>query len=104
MFNRKSAPSGAESLGERTVSLAQRPWGWVRRHLGRVVPDDIWANWRWEVVAGVCSGIFQGAIWTFALQIARGSLHATGTQMGLATASPAIGFLFATLWARQMEG
>lgn len=40
----------------------------------------------------------------FALQIARGQLHATGLQMGMATAAPAVGYLFATFWARQMEG
>ena len=50
------------------------------------------------------AGVYQGAIWTFALQLARGKLHATGLQMGIASAAPAIGYLFALFWARQMEG
>lgn len=68
------------------------------------MPDTVWYNWCWDAVAGICSGIYQGCIWTFAFQLARGTLHATKFQMGLATAAPAIGYLFATLWARQMEG
>ncbi len=76
----------------------------MRSLLGRLVPDDVWHNWRWDVTAGICAGIYQGAIWTFALQLARGKLHATGPQMALATAAPAVGVLFAALWARQMEG
>lgn len=80
------------------------PYGFLRRHLGRFVPDRVWNNWCWDALAGVFSGIYQGAIWTFALQLARDRLHASGFQMGLATAAPAIGYLFATLWARQMEG
>ncbi len=68
------------------------------------IPEEVYRNWRWDVLAGLCSGIYQGAVWTFALQLARGKLHASGFQMGLATAAPATGFLFAILWARQMEG
>lgn len=81
-----------------------RPWGPLRRAIGRFVPDDVWANWRWDALAGICTGVYQGCIWSFALQIARGNLHAIGLHMGLATAAPAIGYLFAILWARQMEG
>lgn len=76
----------------------------LRKQLGRVVPDDVWHNWCCDVIASIFAGIYQGGIWTFALQIARGSLHATGPQMGLATAAPAVGVLFAAIWARQMEG
>lgn len=71
---------------------------------GWFIPADVWANWRWDAVAGMSSGIYQGCIWTFALQLARGELRANGFQMGLAMAAPAIGYLFATFWARQMEG
>jgi MFS transporter, DHA1 family, staphyloferrin B biosynthesis exporter len=68
------------------------------------MPDTVWHNWRWDVAAGICAGIYQGCIWTFALQIARGTMHASGFQMGVASAAPAVGYLFAILWARQMEG
>ncbi len=71
---------------------------------GPEVPEVVWHNWRWDLLAGLFSGIYQGCVWTFALQLARGTLHATGFQMGLATAAPALGYLFAILWARQMEG
>ena len=64
----------------------------------------VWYNWKWDLAAGISSGVYQACIWTFALQLARGKLHATGMQMGWATAAPAIGYLFAILWARQMEG
>lgn len=76
----------------------------LRLAFGQIVPDDVWHNWCWDVAAGICAGIYQGCIWTFALQLARGTLHATGYQMGIATAAPAVGYLFAILWARQMEG
>jgi MFS family permease len=81
-----------------------RSYGYVRHQLGKFVPDDVWHNWRWDIIAGICVGIYQGCIWSFALQIARGNLKASGWQMGLASASPAIGYLFSILWARQMEG
>jgi len=76
----------------------------IRRRLGQFIPDSVWHNWKWDGIAGICAGIYQGCIWTFALQIARGDLHATKTQMGWAVSAPAIGYLFAILWARQMEG
>jgi MFS family permease len=95
---------GAPRLRDRLPAPVRRPLGVLRRQLGRFVPDSVWYNWRWDVAAGISSGIYQGAVWTFALQLARGQLHATKLQMALATAAPAIGYLFATLWARQMEG
>lgn len=92
------------ALRDRIPAPMRGPALWVRRQMGRVIPDDVWKNWCWDAFAGLCAGIYQGAIWTFALQIARGQLHATKFQMALATAAPAVGYLFATLWARQMEG
>jgi MFS family permease len=75
------------------------------RHLRyEVFLAEVLRNWGWDMAAGVSSGVYQGCIWTFALQLARGQLHATGYEMGAATAAPAVGYLFATLWARQMEG
>ena len=83
---------------------AQNESGPLRRHLRRIVPDSVWNNWKWDVLAFLFAGLYQGAVWTFALQLARGALHASGNQVGLATAAPAIGVLFAAIWARQMEG
>jgi DHA1 family inner membrane transport protein len=97
-------PPDSRPLRERIPAPMRGPAVWVRGQMGRVIPDDVWQNWCWDAVAGLCAGVYQGAIWTFALQLARGSLHATKFQMALATAAPAIGYLFATLWARQMEG
>jgi len=68
------------------------------------MPESVWHNWCWDALAGMCAGIYQGCIWTFALQLARGKMRATGFEMGLASAAPAVGYLFAILWARQMEG
>jgi MFS family permease len=80
----------------------------VRRRLRQlrdeVFLEEVLRNWGWDLAAGICTGIYQGCIWTFALQLARGKLHATGYEMGAATAAPAVGYLFATIWARQMEG
>ncbi len=61
-------------------------------------------NWLLDVTAGVCTGVYQGCIWTFAMQLARGRLHATTYELGFAVASQAIGYLFVILWAHQMEG
>src|SRR5690348_2009111 len=72
---------------------------WLRRAFGQIVPDTVWHNWGWDVVAGICAGIYQGCIWTFALQLARGKMHASGFAMGVASAAPAVGYLFAILWA-----
>jgi MFS family permease len=76
----------------------------LRQAFGQIVPDSVWHNWCWDVAAGICAGIYQGCIWTFALQLARGKMHATGFEMGVASAAPAVGYLFAIIWARQMEG
>lgn len=81
-----------------------RRFGGLRTALGQIVPDSVWHNWLWDVIAGLCAGIYQGCIWTFALQLARGAMHASGFDMGLASAAPAVGYLFAIVWARQMEG
>ncbi len=92
------------SLADTKLTEKQPIQGPLRRLLDRLIPQDVWNNWQWDVRAGIFAGIYQGAVWTFALQLARGKLHASGIQMGLATAAPAIGVLFAALWARQMEG
>ncbi len=91
-----ASPPVARSRDRKTLALT--------RLLGAFLPADVMANWKWDVAAGLCSGVYQGAVWTFALQLARGAIHANGFQMGLATAAPAFGYLFSILWARQMEG
>lgn len=96
--NEESAEQG------RIVPLSMTGGGWLRRLIGFDIPDIVWYNWRCDAVAGLCAGAYQGCVWTFALQLARGKLHATGFQIGLATAAQAIGYIFALIWARQMEG
>src|SRR5262249_22965025 len=68
------------------------------------LPEHTRIAWRWDLLTGAFAGMYQGCIWTFVLRIARADMHATGSQMGWITASPALGYIFATLWARQMEG
>lgn len=94
----------AKTLRYRIAAPVRRPLRRLQRRFGAVAPENVWYNWRWDALAGILSGIYMGCIWTFALQLARGTLHATGFEMGLATAAPAVGYLFATFWARQMEG
>lgn len=102
--SRRRLRARARALPRALPKALPRTYSYVRRKLGRFVPDEVWYNWRWDVLAGICAGIYQGCIWSFALQLARGPLKASGWQMGLASASPAIGYLFAIIWARQMEG
>src|SRR5580693_307911 len=100
LLEKEQEQAGITAERQRSVRVDRRPWGSIRRMMGRVVPDDVWHNWRWDAGAAVCAGIYQGAVWTFALQLARGALRATGPMMALATAAPAIGVLFAAFWAR----
>lgn len=66
--------------------------------------DRTRAAWSWDLVSGLCAGIYFGCTWTFVNRVARADLQATGAQMGWIAAAPALGYLFATLWARQMDG
>lgn len=75
----------------------------IRERLSSLPPNTRIA-WTWDIVTGLLAGIYQGSIWTFVQRIARADLHATGAQMAWIVAAPAVGYLFATLWARQMEG
>lgn len=56
------------------------------------------------MATGACAGVYLGCVWTFVARIARADMRATATQMGWLAAAPAVGYLFATVWARQMEG
>lgn len=68
------------------------------------LPAHTRTAWKWDLATGFFTGLYQGCIWTFVARIARANLHASGTQMGWIAAAPALGYLFATFWARQMEG
>ncbi|NUQ69475.1 MAG: MFS transporter [Chthonomonadales bacterium] len=69
-----------------------------------LLPEATRTAWAWELVSGACAGVYTGSVWTFAGRIARADMHATGVQMGWFAAAPAVGYVFATVWARQMEG
>lgn len=60
--------------------------------------------WGWDLTSAILAGCYQGCVWTFVLRIARADLAATDRQMAFIMVAPAAGYLFATLWARQMEG
>lgn len=68
------------------------------------LPPPTLAAWKWDFVTGCCTGIYFGSVWTFVARVARAELNATSAQMGWIAAAPALGYLFATVWARQMEG
>lgn len=56
------------------------------------------------MATAACAGVYIGCVWTFVGKIARADLGATSSQMGWLAAAPAVGYIFATVWARQMEG
>lgn len=76
--------------------------GWKSRVAD--LPAETRVAWFWDTVTGLLSGVYQGCIWTFVLRVARADLHASAYQIGIITAAPAAGYLFATIWARQMDG
>ncbi len=74
------------------------------RTLLATLPPATRKAWLWDIATGACAGVYLGSVWTFVARIARAELSATSTQMGWMAAAPAIGYVFATVWARQMEG
>jgi MFS family permease len=68
------------------------------------LPETTLRAWRWDILTGLFAGLYQGCIWTFVARVARADLHATDHQMGWIAAAPALGYVFATIWARQMDG
>ncbi len=60
--------------------------------------------WQWDLLTGAFAGVYQGCVWTFVMRVARADMRATGEQIAWITAAPALGYVFATLWARQMDG
>jgi hypothetical protein len=75
----------------------------VRARLAGLSPQTQ-AAWKWDIATGILAGIYQGCVWTFVARVARADLHATLADMGWIAAAPALGYVFATLWARQMDG
>lgn len=70
----------------------------------RALPEDTRKAWQWDMATGILAGLYQGTIWTFVMRVARADLSVSSTQMAWIAAAPAAGYLFATVWARQMEG
>lgn len=58
----------------------------------------------WDMIAGMCVGLYMGMTQPFFTKIARGELNAPPAYIGWMSAAMFIGYLFAPLWARQMEG
>jgi MFS transporter, DHA1 family, staphyloferrin B biosynthesis exporter len=82
-------------LGDVTASIRARM---------AMLPPNTQAAWKWDLATGFFAGIYQGCIWTFVARVARADLHASDRQMGWIAAAPALGYVFATVWARQMDG
>ncbi|MGC8667229.1 MAG: MFS transporter [Chthonomonadales bacterium] len=78
-------------------------WAGMRARV-RALPKDTRRAWQWDMATGILAGLYQGAIWTFVMRVARADLHVSSAQMAWIAAAPAAGYLFATVWARQMEG
>ena len=75
----------------------------IRSFLLRL-PSQTRNAWQWDMTTGLFAGAYQGCIWTFVYRVARAELLATPRQIGWITAAPAIGYILATFWARQMDG
>lgn len=75
----------------------------IRSRLAGLSPQTQ-AAWKWDIATGILAGIYQGCVWTFVARVARADLHATYANMGWIAAAPALGYVFATVWARQMDG
>ena len=68
------------------------------------VPEGARDAYRRDAWSGILGGIYTGAIFPFIGFIARDRLHASVALIGLMTAAPFIGNLFALLYANAMEG
>ena len=74
------------------------------RELLASLPPDVRLAWKWDLLTSLLAGIYQGCVWTFVMRLARAEMKATGEHIAWIAAAPALGYLFATVWARQMEG
>jgi len=70
----------------------------------RAIPSEARDAYRRDAWAGILGGIYTGAIFPFIGFIARDRLHASVTLIGLMTAAPFIGNMFALFYANAMEG
>lgn len=85
------------------MAIAESLTAGVRARLAGLAPETQ-AAWKWDIATGILAGIYQGCVWTFVARVARADLHATYAHMGWIAAAPALGYVFATVWARQMDG
>lgn len=70
----------------------------------KVVPEGARDAYRRDAWSGLLGGIYTGAIFPFIGFIARDRLHASVVLIGLMTAAPFIGNMFALFYANAMEG
>ncbi len=68
------------------------------------IPRVAMYSLRWDLMAGLCAGAYQGLAFPFFVKIARGDLHAHANLIALMAAAPFVGNLLSPIWARQMEG
>jgi MFS family permease len=96
-------PTGQSSAQAGSRTLIGNLSASVRARVASL-PDRTLTAWKWDLLTGLFAGLYQGCIWTFVARVARAELQATDRQMGWIIAAPAFGYVFATVWARQMDG
>jgi len=72
--------------------------------LERAVPKEAREAYRRESIGALFGGVYTGAIFPFIGFIARDSLHASATLIGLMVAAPFMGNVFALFYANAVEG
>jgi MFS family permease len=70
----------------------------------KAVPREARDAFRRDAWSGILAGLYTGAIFPFIGYIARDRLHASVGLIGLMTAAPFIGSMFALFYANAMEG
>jgi len=70
----------------------------------KAIPKGARDAYRRDARSGMLGGIYSGAIFPFVGYIARDRLHASVALIGLMTAAPFIGNMFALFYANAMEG
>ncbi|MHB1456436.1 MAG: MFS transporter, partial [Armatimonadota bacterium] len=72
--------------------------------LEKAIPEEARPAYRRDAWGGMLAGLFNGAISPFLGFIARDRLGASEVLIGLMFAAPAVGSIFALLYANSMEG